>query len=143
MKYSSYNFVASCKMFNQGEPDEQGKMPMVLVPTAGTSPRGINVISGTSAELQGFEAGKCYAVVANEREVYVKDSGEKVRSFDFNAIGQMTAMEAMLAGAQLPLKVLIAATTKDSSDDTKDLSKAEKKANKKKAKKAKKVEEAI
>jgi hypothetical protein len=147
MKYKSYNFVASCKPYNQGEPEEvSGLMPLLLEPIAGTSPRGVNVISGSSAQMQGFEVGKCYACKATEREIFVKKNGDQVRSFDFSAIGNMTAMEAMLAGEQLPLKVMIATKVKDSSDDTKELSKAEKKANKaskadKKGKKAKKAKD--
>lgn len=93
-------FLASCKAFNGGIADSQGKMPVVLNPIAGESPRGLNIISGTSAELQGFEPGKCYGVKAIEQELYThpeghERAGQQVRSFNFDSVGEIGVMEAM------------------------------------------------
>ena len=90
-------FLASCKSFNNGELDKNGKAPLILDPIAGVSPRGLNVISGTSAELSGFVAGKCYGVKAVEQEEYVNpETGKTTRSFNFSAVGEVGVMEAMV-----------------------------------------------
>lgn len=88
-------FLASCKVFNSGNVDKNGKTPLILDPISGTSPRGLNVISGTSAELSGFTPGKCYAVKAVESEPYTDDKGNTTRSFNFNSVGEVSTLEAM------------------------------------------------
>jgi hypothetical protein len=104
----TFNFIASCKVFNSGNADKNGLMPLVLVPLAGTSPRGLNVISGTSAELQGYEAGKVYAISAIEQDPYIdEDTGRTVRSFQFNSVGEVNTIEAMEYANKTVLKVII------------------------------------
>lgn len=88
-------FMASCKAFNGGIADRNSLMPVILDPISGKSPRGLNVISGTSAEMNGFEVGKCYGVKAVETEVYVDKDGKSVRSFNFSVIGELSVQDAM------------------------------------------------
>lgn len=106
-------FVASCKSFNNGNVDKNGKEPMVLKPISGTSPRGLNVISGTSAELQGFEKGKMYIVDATEGELYTREDGTTVRSFNFDAIAEVNPFEALAHAKSEPVKLLIQPETEE------------------------------
>mgnify|MGYP001072496525 CR=1 FL=1 len=103
----SVNFVASCKNFNSGNPDKNGKDPILLKPIGGKSPRGINVLSGTSAELQDFIPGKCYAVQATETAPYETEDGRTVRSFNFDNLGELSPIEAMEYSTKDTLKFLI------------------------------------
>lgn len=89
-------------MWNNGTPDKNGNDPMVLIPLGGLSPRGLNVISGTSAELQGFVAGKCYIVNAIERP----DEGFG-RQFNFSSIAEVNPFEALDYAKTEPVKVVI------------------------------------
>ncbi len=102
-----FNFVASCKKFNNGNVDTNGKEPLLLKPIAGTSPRGLNVISGTSAELQDFKAGKTYVVSATEGEEFEKEDGTMVRSFNFDNVAEVNPLEALRYAKEDALKVVI------------------------------------
>lgn len=115
----TFNFIASAKVFNSGKADKNGLEPLVLVPLAGTSPRGLNVISGTSAELQGYEAGKVHAISATEQEPYIdEDTGRTVRSFQFNNVGVVNTIEAMEYANKTPLKVIIQPETANVTTDS-------------------------
>ena len=109
----TYIFVASVKKWNGGSPDKNGNDPILLKPFAGTSPRGLNIISGTSAELQGFTVGKTCVVSATEGEPYTKADGSVVRSFNFDNIADVNPMEAIAHAKSDPLKVVIAATAEE------------------------------
>lgn len=88
-----FTFVAICSPFNgKGvTADKNGKLPVVLQPISGTSPRGLNVLSGTVAENSGFEPGKTYGVIATERPA----DEEYGRQFSFTKVGEVSAIEAM------------------------------------------------
>ncbi len=107
-----FNFVASCKKFNNGNVDTNGKEPLLLKPIAGTSPRGLNVISGTSAELQDFKPGKTYVVSATEGDMYEKEDGTSIRSFNFDNVAEVNPLEALRYAKEDALKVVIQAATK-------------------------------
>jgi len=109
----TYIFVASVKKWNNGSPDKKGMEPILLKPFAGTSPRGLNIISGTSAELQGFTVGKTCVVSATEGEPYTKADGSVVRSFNFDNIADVNPIEAIAHAKSDPLKVVIATATEE------------------------------
>lgn len=99
-------FTASVKTFSGGNPDRNGKMPIVLQPISGMSPRGLNVLSGTVAENQGFVAGSVHAVVATEREEF-----EGTRQFNFSSVGVITPLEAIADAKENKLQLVIQPTT--------------------------------
>lgn len=99
-------FTATVKAWSQGEADKNGKMPLVLVPISGVSPRGLNVISGTSAELQGFKEGTVHAVTATEREV-TPENEQYGRQFNFSSIGTLSPLEALRDAKENPLNIII------------------------------------
>ena len=47
-------------------PDKQGKMPVFCSVIAGSFPRSMIVMAGTSAEMYDLEVGKTYAVAIND-----------------------------------------------------------------------------
>lgn len=108
---NTFNFVASCKLFNSGKTDKKGKMPILLKPIAGQSPRGLNVLSGTSAELQGYKPGKTYVVSATEVEPYEKEDGSIIRSFNFDNVGEISPLEALRYAKDDALQVIIQPST--------------------------------
>ena len=108
MKRKTFNFIASVKNWNNGVADKNGKMPILLKPFAGTSPRGLNVISGTSAELQGFKVGTTCVVSATEGEPYDDGDGNITRSFNFDNIAEVSPIEALAHAKSDPLQVVIA-----------------------------------
>lgn len=106
----TYNFIASVKKWNNGTADGKGMDPVVLKPFSGHSPRGLNVISGTSAELQGFKVGTTVVVSAVETEPYTNPATGKVtRSFNFDNIAEINPLEALAHAQSNPLTVEIAA----------------------------------
>ena len=100
-------FVASVKFWNVkegGKPtDKNGHKPLVLIPFGGKAPRGLNVISGSSALLQGFLPGKCYIVTATERPL----DEEHGRQFNFESIAEVNPFDALTYSASNPTTVLI------------------------------------
>jgi hypothetical protein len=90
------NAIVVCNAFTTGNPDKNGNMPVILVPLAGKVPNR-NVISGTSAEVLGFEVGKRYFVAFNETE----PSEEYGRQFRIVNGGEVTAVEAIAAVSSL------------------------------------------
>ena len=97
-----FTFIAVAKVFNGGEVDKNGKSPIVLQPLSGTSPRGLNVLSGTVAESQGFIPNKTYGVIATEREQY-----EGKRQFNFSLVGEVSTLDALSMATTSPVKLLI------------------------------------
>lgn len=89
-------FIATCKNWNGEKTHDSNKNRNVaLLPFAGSAPRGVNVIAGTVAISEGFEAGKCYAVKATETEPYTNpDTGKTSKSFNFDMIAELPALEA-------------------------------------------------
>lgn len=106
----TFSFMASAKTFNNGKVDKNGLPPVALLPLTGTSPRGINVIAGTSAELYGIEVGNCYAMRARELSAgdkgYSEDYSDQ-RQFQFEMLAPVDTFKAVEAGIKKPAKVLI------------------------------------
>jgi hypothetical protein len=111
----TYTFMASAKEFNNAEPDTRGLMPVVLIPLTGHAPRPLNVISGTSALLQGIEVGDCYAIRATEIEptdegyepVISKKTGEEIRQFNFQSLAKVDTFKAVEASVSKPATFVI------------------------------------
>ena len=96
-------FVASAKQWNGGKPDKNGLDSVVLIPFGGTAPRGLNVICGSNAQMQGFAENKCYIVTATERP-FEEEHG---RQFNFTSIAEVNPFDALSFGSANPTKVLI------------------------------------
>ena len=87
----------SAKKGEKREPDTNGKLPVVIEPIGGESPRGINVMSGTVAENQGLEEGKNYifkAVHVGKVESSA-NAGQMIEGFNLSSLGQLSPMEAI------------------------------------------------
>lgn len=104
-------FTASAKLFTNGNEDINGHLPMILSPITGVSPRGVNVISGTSAELYEIEKGKSYVVKATELEPEDKGwqegasdkDGNLIRQFNYEKVAEIP-IETVIAEALRPVK---------------------------------------
>lgn len=110
-----FTFVAVCTAFKgkDAKADKNGKAPVALQPISGTSPRGLNILSGTVAEQQGFVPGKTYGVMATERPT----DEEYGRQFNYTKIGELSALEVMT----MPLngvKLLIAPANAEATVNT-------------------------
>lgn len=93
----SHVFIATAKRFNKEghEFDKNGKQNIVLIPLAGTSPRNMNVVAGTIAEREDLKVNTTYVVRGLEQEPYVNpETGLVTRSFNFNMIAEINAMDA-------------------------------------------------
>jgi len=107
-------FIATAQNWNKEgqEFDKNGVQNIVLVPLAGTAPRNLNIVAGTVAENSGLKDGKAYLMNAVEGEPYTNEAtGQTSRSFNFNKVAELTAMEIfemMQSGTAKDLKVLIA-----------------------------------
>lgn len=80
--------AVSAAQFN-GNPDKNGKLPVILRPFAGKCPNKF-VISGTVAETEGIQVGKSYLVNILERE----ESAEYGRQFQYQKLNELTALES-------------------------------------------------
>ena len=90
-------FIATAKKFNRlgHQFDKHGLQNIVLVPLAGISPRNLNVIAGTVAEKEGFNANTTYVVRGLEQEPYTNpETGVTTRSFNYTMIAEIGAMDA-------------------------------------------------
>jgi hypothetical protein len=106
-------FTASAKEMTHDEnlQDTNEKWPMILSPITGKSPRGVNVISGTSAELYGILPGKSYVIKATELEDGDKSwqegasdkSGNLIRQFQYENVAEIP-IETVIAEAIRPSK---------------------------------------
>ena len=106
-------FTASAKLMNHSDDylDTNGLYPMILSPITGQTPRGINVISGTSAELYGIEEGKSYVCKATELEAEDKSwqddasdkDGNLIRQFSYEKVAEIP-IETVIAEALRPVK---------------------------------------
>ena len=83
--------------------DKNGKDPVKLRPIAGRC-IDANVISGTSAEVYGFELGKSYVVAINEVDAIEKD-GKSFRQFKFTNLGEAGPIELMKIGI-VPVEIV-------------------------------------
>jgi hypothetical protein len=84
-------------LFNQGSSDKNGKMPVILVPFAGSIPNR-NVLSGTVAENSGFEVGKTYLVSFRKLEDDVT-YGPRYQYTNFGVVE--SALDKVKVGSEL------------------------------------------
>ena len=90
------------------EADEQGNMPMAIVPVCGTSPRSLNVVAGTVAKTSGFVIGERYAVQAIYMGTYKDpETGKETESFNYSSAGKVTFTELREWKKDEPLRLLI------------------------------------
>ena len=95
MSYSSL-IIAKVNPFTQGNPDKNGKSPVILTIVAGKCPNR-HVISGTVAESADMKVGKSYLMKVTEG----KTDPEFGRRFNFTVLGEPTTMEIMQSVAVL------------------------------------------
>lgn len=112
VKNQTVVFVGVPKKFSgkQAKADINGKMPWVLDPYCGTSPRTLNVISGTVAEGQGFKEGvRCEIKAVHMGQAPSTVNPDKlVESFNFSNMGELSFAEAREYRKEEPLAYLIA-----------------------------------
>ena len=80
----------SVNHYNNGEPDKNGKDPVILNILAGKAPNRI-VLSGTVAENAGFTVGKSYLAQCREREM----DDQYGRQFVWNSIKELSVKEIL------------------------------------------------
>lgn len=81
--------AAVVKAYTQGNPDKNGKDPVILQVVAGTSPNR-TILSGTIAEREGFVVGNAYLTQIKEG-----DENEFGRQFIFSNIGVLGTMDLL------------------------------------------------
>lgn len=98
VKNTTVIFVGVAKPFGglKAKKDKNGNMPMVLDPYCGTSPRTLNVVSGTVFKNQGFVEGKKYEIKAIHmgQAPSTVNPDKIVESFNFSNMGEVTSSEA-------------------------------------------------
>lgn len=92
MSNLSEMFVGQVSEFNQGTPDKNGKMPVIITNVGGKCPNR-NVISGSIAENLGVEIGKTYLMQVRE----TKTDEKYGRQFAYTALKELEAMEIVNA----------------------------------------------
>ena len=95
--------------------DTNGKMPVLLNVVAGQCPNA-RVLSGTVAERNGFEVGKCYLTSVSETEPrdYKDEESDDIittRNFNYSAVAPATFSEILQAKKELGAPVLIDVTS--------------------------------
>ena len=89
--------IVSVNTFSKGNADKNGLLPVILNVVAGKSPNR-TVLSGTVAEMNGFETGKTY--LASVREVEADD--EYGRQFVWAKLKEVSAVEIVEAASKMP-----------------------------------------
>lgn len=84
--------IVAVKSYNQGEPDKNGKSPVILLVQAGKAPNRI-VLSGTVAENAGFEVGKTYLAQCRE----IEPDEQYGRQFTWTALKEAEMAEILSA----------------------------------------------
>ena len=87
--------IVSVNTFSKGNADKNGLLPVILNVIAGKSPNR-TVLSGTVAEMNGFETGKTY--LASVREVEANDYG---RQFVWAKLKEVSAVEIVEAASKM------------------------------------------
>ena len=87
--------IATVGSFNQGNPDKNGKNPVILSVIGGVAPNR-TVLSGTVAETAGFEVGKTYLTQVRETD----QDPQYGRRFTFTKMKEMDALE-IISGVKL------------------------------------------
>lgn len=80
----------SVNHFNNGEPDKNGKDPVILNVLAGKAPNR-TVLSGTVAENAGFKVGNSYLAQCRETEM----DEQYGRQFIWNSIKELSVMDIL------------------------------------------------
>ena len=93
--------IVICSTVTNGRPDKNGLDPMMLTPLAGKAPNR-NVISGTTAQMLGFQLGKRYFVTFNETE-----ANEYGRQFRITNGGEVSVIDAVQSVKELGQPVLV------------------------------------
>lgn len=88
--------IVSVNTFSKGNADKNGLLPVILNVVAGKSPNR-TVLSGTVAEMNGFETGKTY--LASVKEVEANDYG---RQFVWAKLKEVSAVEIVEAASKMP-----------------------------------------
>ena len=88
--------IVSVNTFSKGNADKNGLLPVILNVVAGKSPNR-TVLSGTVAEMNGFETGKTY--LASVREVEANEYG---RQFVWAKLKEVLAVEIVEAASKMP-----------------------------------------
>lgn len=89
--------LASVNSFNQGTPDKNGKMPVILNVIAGKSPNRL-VLSGTVAESIGLVVGKSFLMQVRE----VEADAQYGRQFNHQVLSEVTsALDLIKASKEL------------------------------------------
>lgn len=89
--------LVSANPFNQGTPDKNGKMPIILNVIAGKSPNRL-VLSGTVAESIGLTVGKSFLMQVRE----VEPDPQYGRQFNHQVLGEITsALDLIKASKEL------------------------------------------
>lgn len=84
--------IVAVRNYNQGEPDKNGKTPVILLVQAGKAPNRI-VQSGTVAENAGFEVGKTYLAQCRE----IEPDEQYGRQFTWTALKEADMSEILSA----------------------------------------------
>src|SRR5690606_36659982 len=92
--------------------DKNGKMPVVLTPLGGESPRGRNIVSGTIAESEGFEAGKTYLVMGTHTGTVETEDSERIESFNYTNLAESDKFETIKYVMDNPLQDTLIPTPK-------------------------------
>lgn len=112
VKNTTVIFVGVAKPFSglNARKDKNGNMPMVLDPYCGTSPRTLNVISGTVGKGQAFVEGKKYEIKAVHmgQAPSTVNPDKIVESFNFSNMGEISSSEAREWRKEEGLEYLIA-----------------------------------
>ena len=87
--------IATVNPFNSGNPDKNGKSPVILNVVSGKAPNR-NVLSGTVAENAGIETGKSY--IFRWREI---DPNEYGRQFRWTVVSEISGLELIKASQEL------------------------------------------
>lgn len=98
----TYQFIGVVKKFAMGTEDSNGLLPLAIIPLTGVSPRALNVVSGSSAEIMDIVPGKAYGFTATETEPtdegyepVENKQGDIVRQFNFQSLVEIDAVRAM------------------------------------------------
>jgi len=89
-------FVGRVSLFQNGNPDKNGNMPVIIVPVAGKCPNR-NVISGTVAANMGLDLDKTYLFSVRE----VDPDEEYGRRFVFTPVSELSGSEVLEASFKL------------------------------------------
>lgn len=104
--------LASVNAFNQGVPDKNGRMPVILNIIAGKSPNRL-VLSGTLADSIGLSIGKSYIMQVRE----VEPDPKYGRQFNHQVLSEVSsALDLVKTAKEIGAAQVI--NVGDASDDT-------------------------